>query len=84
MAKLLPTTVVIAVFNNEGQADMIASSLMKAIISKQIHGITHEHMAMTIKNENGKVKVCEMGNGLRFAYGSIGGFVGGLYAPCLE
>jgi hypothetical protein len=49
--------------------------------SKSMAGIACVNMAIAVNNENGKVKVCKMGNGLGFAYGSIGGLVGGL--PCI-
>jgi uncharacterized membrane protein len=76
MAKLLPTTVIIAGFNNEDAADDISMSLAAAAVDKQIPPFVN--MAVAKKNAVGKVKVSEMGNGMGFAYGSIGALVGGL------
>lgn len=76
MAKLVPTQVIIAGFNNEDQADAISTALAKAAVDKDIPSPVN--MAVARKNASGKVKVSEMGNGLGFASGSVGALVGGL------
>lgn len=76
MAKLLPTTVVIAAFNNEDAADAVSTALAKAVGDKEIPPFVN--MACAKKNATGNVKVSEMGNGLGFAGGSVGALVGGL------
>jgi len=76
MAKLLPTTVIIAAFQNEDEADTISTSLAAAVVDKEMPPFLN--MAVACKNASGKVKVSEMGNGLGFAWGSVGALVGGL------
>lgn len=76
MAKLLPTTVIIAAFNDEDAADTISAGLAKAALDKQIPQFLN--LAIARKDESAKVKVSEMGNGLGFASGTIGALVGGL------
>lgn len=76
MAKLLPTTVIVAAFQNEGAADEISTGLAAAVVDKQIPPFLN--LAVVTKDQVGKVKATEMGNGLGFAGGSVGALVGGL------
>jgi uncharacterized membrane protein len=72
----LPTTAIIAGFNNEDAADDISTALAAAAVDKQIPPFVN--LATARKNAVGKVKVSEMGNGMGFASGSIGALIGGL------
>lgn len=74
--KLLPTTAIIAGFNNKDAADDISTSLAAAAVDRQIPPFVN--LATARKNAVGKVKVSEMGNGMGFASGTIGALIGGL------